>query len=79
MDATTALADVPLGSHVVLLASHHEPSRALRLAEVGLRIGSRLVVLSRTAGGGRVVAVGHARIALDKEMTSRLRVQPTAS
>lgn len=73
MGAAT-LAEVPLGSHVVLLASRHEPMRTLRLAEVGLRIGSRLVVMSRTAGGGRVVAVGHARIALDREVASRLRV-----
>lgn len=70
------LADVAPGARVVLVATSAEPRRALRLAELGLRPGSRLVVLSRTPGGGRVVGVGHARIALGRGLTRRLHVAP---
>jgi ferrous iron transport protein A len=69
------LSDVPVGSSAVLT---HHPSlhgAALRLAELGLRAGARVVVLHRTAGGGRIVGVGHARIALDRRVTRHLRVQ----
>ncbi len=74
MRQTAVLADMPVGVHVVLVASHHEPARALRLAELGLRPGSPLVVLSRTAGDGRIVGVGHARIAIGRALSFRLRV-----
>ncbi|MCL2781750.1 MAG: ferrous iron transport protein A [Actinomycetia bacterium] len=86
-----ALADVPLGSAVTLLA--HDPRMAsdsrqphdarlpsaLRLAELGLRAGARCVVLSRTAGDGRIVAVGPARVALGRELTQRLRARVPTS
>jgi ferrous iron transport protein A len=61
---------------VVLVASSAERRRALRLAELGLRPGSRLTVLSRTSGGGRVVGVGHARIALGRALARHLHVAP---
>ena len=73
-----ALGDVPLGSTVTLLASDSTPPNALRLAELGLRHGARLDVLARTAGNGRVVAVGQSRIALGRELTRRLRVRVLA-
>lgn len=49
-------------------------ARARRLAELGLRSGARVTVLHRTAGGGRLVAVGHTRIALDRATLAELPV-----
>jgi Fe2+ transport system protein FeoA len=69
------LGDVPLGSTVVLVRSHDAPARALRLAELGLRVGAQVSVVARTAGGGRMLGVGHARIAIGPELAARLRVR----
>jgi ferrous iron transport protein A len=49
-----------------------------RLAELGLRPGTVVTVLRRTAGGGRVVAVGAARVALGREMLRALAVSAAA-
>lgn len=46
-----------------------------RLAEMGVRSGSHVRVLYRTTGGGRVVAVGGARIALDAELADAIGVR----
>lgn len=69
------LADVPLGQEAVLAGRGQGRLPALRLAELGLRPGARVVVLHRTAGGGRVVGVGHGRVALDRTVTSALEVE----
>jgi ferrous iron transport protein A len=37
-----------------------------RLGELGLRAGTEVVILHRTAGLGRVIAAGDTRIALDR-------------
>lgn len=70
MTATPAagptLADVPVGTRVVLGRPGGTTARARRLAELGLRAGARVHVVQRTAGGGRLVAVEDARIALDR-------------
>jgi Fe2+ transport system protein FeoA len=74
MRTTASLAELPPGARVVLVTSTDELRPALRLAELGLRPGCRLTVLARTAGGGRVVGVGHARIALGRAVARRLHV-----
>lgn len=59
----------------VLLGTPQLPvARARRLAELGLRSGARVTVLHRTAGGGRLVAIGQTRIALDRETLAALPV-----
>ncbi|MCH8612161.1 FeoA family protein [Arsenicicoccus dermatophilus] len=45
-----------------------------RLAELGLRTGATVEVVHRTAGGGRVVAVAGARIALDRRTAQGIQV-----
>ncbi|AKT50162.1 FeoA family protein [Arsenicicoccus sp. oral taxon 190] len=45
-----------------------------RLAELGLRTGATVEVLHLTAGGGRVVAVAGARIALDRSTAAGIQV-----
>lgn len=68
------LADLPLGRRVDVGLPLLDPDRVRRLAELGLRAGAEVVVLHRTAGRGRVVAVGDTRIALDLATLRRLPV-----
>ncbi len=51
------------------------PSVRRRLAEMGLRTGSHVRVLYRTTGGGRVVSVGGARVALDADLAGAIGVE----
>jgi ferrous iron transport protein A len=51
------------------------PSLRRRLAEMGLRPGSHVRVLYRTTGGGRVVSVGGARVALDAGLAEAIGVE----
>lgn len=68
------LATVALGVRVTLGAPRLSGAVARRLFELGLRPGTEVVVLHRTAGGGRVVAVDGARIALDRATSRALPV-----
>lgn len=54
-----------------------DPDR-LRLAELGLAEGTVLSVVQRAAFGGRVVALGASRLALDAGTCTRIRVEPAA-
>lgn len=45
-----------------------------RLAELGLRPAATLQVLSRTSGGGLIVEVGGARVAIDAEVAHVITV-----
>lgn len=47
-----------------------DPAVRRRLAEMGIRPGASVRVLYRTTGGGRVVSVGGARVALDRELAA---------
>lgn len=51
----------------------HPGSR--RLAELGLRPGADVAVMRRTAGGGRLLAIGHARMAVDAGTLRSLSVE----
>jgi len=52
-----------------------DPPQRRRLAEFGLRPGAAVIVLARTAGGGRLVGLGTSRIALDAGTAQRLAVE----
>jgi ferrous iron transport protein A len=66
-DARAAtLADQAVGSRVVLGASLLANPTTRRLGELGLRTGTEVVILHRTAGRGLVIAAGDTRIALDR-------------
>jgi Fe2+ transport system protein FeoA len=66
-------------------ANRHEPLVLLtppgdgpwrrRLAELGLRDGSSVSVIGATAGGGRIIGVDGARIAVDRDTSTRLLVR----
>lgn len=47
-----------------------------RLAELGIRAGSHVRVLSRATGGSRVLAVDGSRIAIDAELARLIEVDP---
>lgn len=47
-----------------------------RLAEMGVRVGSHVRVLYRTTGGGRVLAVDGARVAVDADLAAAIQTEP---
>lgn len=65
-DRGPTLARHPLGSTVVLTTPRLGTAAIRRLGELGLRAGTEVVILHRTAGRGRVIAAGTTRIALDR-------------
>lgn len=72
------LLDAALGAPVTLDEPQAPPALRLRLAELGLRRGQVVHPLRRTPGGGRVIAVGTARIALDRGTCRQLPVRAAA-
>lgn len=73
---TISLAQAPLQRPLTLVSTQAaEPETCRRLSTLGLRCGSTLCLLSCTAGGGRVVSVSGARIALDKSVLSQLMAE----
>jgi ferrous iron transport protein A len=47
---------------------------ARRLAELGIRPGATLRVLSRTSGGGAIIAIGDDRIAVSRQILAAIEV-----
>lgn len=72
---TAGLAASRIGASVRLTGLDVGARDRLRLAELGLRVGAVVTVVSRTAGGGRLVGLGTSRIALDRATTRRLAVE----
>jgi len=60
---------------LTLVAAGTDKSVAQRLAALGLRVGSSFAVVSKTAGGGRVVLVAGTRIALGRALLGELRAE----
>ena len=58
-----------VGSTLTLAGVDLSVAKRLRLAELGLRAGAVVTVLSRTIGGGRLIGVGPGRVALDSRST----------
>ena len=67
------LATAPCGVPLLLGSADLPVPRRLRLAELGLRPGVTVTVLRRTAGGGRIVGVGDARVAVGRAVLGSLR------
>lgn len=74
--ARVTLDNAPIGTTVVVAAAQLSAPRTRRLAELGLRPGATVHVLRRTAGGGRILALQQARIAVDRWVLRRLAVAP---
>ncbi len=50
-----------------------------RLAELGIRPGATLTLLSRTSGGGAILGIGDDRIAVSREILRCVQVAPSGS
>ncbi len=86
MQQSVPLSLAPVGVRLTLAAVESAPAaptgrrareaapNARRLAQLGLRPGADLIVVMRTSGDGRVVAVAGSRIALDRLTAAGLRV-----
>ncbi|HET9128395.1 MAG TPA: FeoA family protein [Propionibacteriaceae bacterium] len=72
------LGEAPVRTPLTLRRSDGTPDFRRRLATLGLRRGAEVIVVHRTVGGGRIVAVAGARIALDRGVLARLFVEPAA-
>ncbi|MFN8074479.1 MAG: ferrous iron transport protein A [Kineosporiaceae bacterium] len=68
------LDDAPSGTPVVIGRPDLAPARCLRMAQVGLRPGAHVVPLHRTVGGGRVLGVGDARVAVGRDVLRKVPV-----
>lgn len=76
---STTLDRVPLGMPVRVAASESPADLTRRLAELGVRPGAVVRCLHRTAGGGRVVDVAGARIALGRSVLRAVSAEPAGS
>ena len=64
----------PCGSALTVTATRGDAGLVRRLAELGVRRGESVLPLHRTAGGGRLVAVGDSRVALAREVLRAVAV-----
>ncbi len=64
----TSLARAPIGIELRVIGAVGPTALTRRLSELGLRVGSHVRCVQRTAGGGRIVDVAGARIALGRDV-----------
>lgn len=69
------LGSCAVGTDVEVVGVSAPPSARLRMREVGLRVGSVVRVTQQGPFGGRVVAVGASRIAVDRATATRIEVR----
>ncbi|MBD3778560.1 FeoA family protein [Cellulomonas sp. ES6] len=72
------LAHWPTGTDARVLAVDVDATARLRVGELGLRPGAVVRVTHRAAFGGRVVAIGAQRFAVDAATCARVRVSDLA-
>ncbi len=70
------LAQCPVDAHARVVALDAEQSMRLRMSELGLRVGAVVRVTQRAAFGGRVVAIGAQRFAVDGQTATRIAIEP---
>ncbi len=71
----TDLVNAPLQTSLTLVGADAPEGSRQRLSSLGLRIGTRFSLLSKTAGGGRVALVAGSRIALGAGLLPHLRAE----
>jgi len=60
------LVDLPSGQSATVVDVHAQSGLRTRLVEFGLRPGVVVMSRQRCSGGGRMIQVGNARLALDR-------------
>ena len=78
MPETLTLAVAPLDTPLLLTGVHPDDTTARRLASLGLRRGTRVALVQRLAGGGRIVSVAGGRVAVDAAVLAELPVEVAA-
>lgn len=77
-----SVADLPRGATAVVvpggLLHDGHATTVRRLRHQGIVAGTELTVVRRSSGGGRIVAVGRSRIALDPQVAAALLVTTEA-
>jgi ferrous iron transport protein A len=68
----------PTDAEARVVAVDLEHSTRLRLSELGLRVGAIVWVTHRAAFGGRVVAIGADRFAVDGRTCARIELETPA-
>lgn len=68
----------PLGTPLTLVSAGVDPALGRRLATLGLRRGVRVALVRKLAAGGRIVAVGGGRIAIERGVLAQLQVEVAA-
>ncbi len=71
------LGECRLDQDVVVVTVDLPPESRLRMREVGMHAGAVVRVTHRGPSGGRVVAVGGARLALDAATATKVQVEDT--
>ncbi len=71
-----ALSDCPRGMHAVIDGIDLDERHRFHLYEIGLAPGAQLRIMQRGAFGGRVVALGGERVALDNGTAQAIRIRP---
>jgi ferrous iron transport protein A len=69
------LDEAPVGVRLRILDTSGPGQARLRLAELGIRPGEDVLVIQRTAGGGRILGVGDCRIAVDRPTARSITIE----
>lgn len=69
------LEQVPEGTQVRIVDQGGDKPMARRLLSLGLRVGAQIEVLQQRGQNGVVVASAGTRVALGRDVASRLRVE----
>jgi Fe2+ transport system protein FeoA len=70
------LSSAPCNVPLLIGSAQLPPSRRLRLAELGIRPGAMVTVLRRTVGGGRILGIGDARVAVGRGVLASVPARP---
>lgn len=76
VESGQSLASAPLGTPLVVVCLRAEPDVVRRLGTLGIRPGVPIEVMHRASGGGRVVSVGGARLALARSVLEAIDATP---
>jgi len=78
MNRGIELSKAPLQTPLTLIRADVDLGASQRLSALGLRVGSSFSVISKTAGGGRVVQVAGSRVAVGRTLLAGLRAEVAA-
>lgn len=78
-DDVMTLEDCPVGQDMRVTGVRMDERHVLRMLELGIRVGGLVRVTQRSNFGGRVIAIGTGRIAIDAATAQSITVRPAES